>query len=354
MNNNNLGDAETAAARALQLDPNNAEAHRSQGIILSAKQQTSTAIVELEKAAQLEPDLALRWVDLGKASLTAKDYAKGTAANQKALSLYPQATNALVGLGTIYLAQKQYPQAIDALTQATQLNNQSYLAFYVLGTCYLANNQCAQAIPAYQKAIELNPKANAAMTALGMCLLQTGNIAAARQAAQQAAAIDPNDADTKALLASIAAASATRTPTRAPRTPTSAPLTLPSATPTPTIAPGSYVTQLRMEPPAPRGGQEVSFYATFLNTTGGTQYYRWLIHIYRADNLRNSFGETSAQTTNITAGTAEQKALGVWRVGVGTCENFVARVDWLDESKKATSFTKPDGQVYELPFSTCP
>jgi len=333
MDNNKLAEGEIAAQKALQLDPNSAEGHRSLGFVLFNKNQLPLALTEFEKAAQAEPNLAVRHFELGQFYLRAKDYAKATAAYQKVLSLYPQAPTALVGLGNVYLAQKQYAPAIENFTQATQLNKQSAAAFYGLGQTYYASDQCAQAIPAYQKTIELNPKANLALTYLGMCLLKTGNLAAAQQAAQQAAAIDPNNADTKALLGSVAAA---------------------SATPTPTIAPGLYVTQLRTEPPVPRAGQEVGFYVTFLNTAGGTQNYRWLVYIYKADNLRTSFGETSAQATSIPVGSVEQKALGVWKVGIGICGDFVARVAWLDANNKATTFNKPDGSLFELPMNTCP
>ncbi len=92
---------------------------------------------------------------------------------------------------------------------------------------------------------------------------------------------------------------------------------------------------------------------TFLNTASGEQNYRWLVYIYRADNPRNSYGETASQATTIPIGTVEQKALGVWKTGISSCGNYLARVAWLDVSKKATFFNKPDGQVYELPFAVC-
>lgn len=331
--NNKLAEAETAAQKALQLDPNSAEGHRSLAYVLLYKNQQPLAQIEYEKSAQAEPNLALRHYELGQTYLQAKDYVKATAAFQKALSLYPQATRVLVGLGNVYLAQNQYSLAIESFTQATQQNSQSTAAFYGLGNTYYMSDQCAQAIRPYQITIELNPKANLAMTYLGMCQLKLGNLAAAQQAAKQAAAINPDNAETKSLLAAIAAA---------------------SATPTRIIPPGLYVTQLRMEPPVPGAGQEVSFYATFLNTASGTQNYRWLVYVYKADNLRNSFGETTNQMTSQPVGSVEQKSLGSWKVGIGTCGSFVARVAWLDEDRKATPFTKPDGQVYELPFSTCP
>jgi hypothetical protein len=142
-------------------------------------------------------------------------------------------------------------------------------------------------------------------------------------------------------------------PTLTPQ-PTKAPtFTAIPPSPTPAIPPGLYVTLVRLEPSAPGLNQEVGFYVTFLNSASGTQNYRWNIYIYKADNLRNSFGELSAQLTSIPVGTTEQKALGVWKTGASGCGNYIARPAWLDENKKATPFVKPDGQMYELPFTVC-
>ncbi len=331
--NNKLADAETAALRALQLDPNSAEGHRIMGFVLYAKQQVQGAIPEIEKAAQAEPNLAVRHYELGSFYRVAKDYTKAMAAYQRVIALYPQAASAYVGLGRVALDQKQYDQAIENFTRATQINDKSASAYYRLGQAYYEADRCPQAIPAFQKTIELNPKANLAMNSLGWCYLKAGDLTAAADWAKKAAALNPTDADTKALQAALATA---------------------LATPTPQIPPGLYVIGLRSEPAAIQPSTDVGFYVTFLNNTNGTQNYRWLVYIYRADNLRNSFGETAAQTTSIPVGTVEQKALGIWRVGVGTCGNYVARVAWLDVNRRATPFSKPDGQVYELPFAVCP
>jgi tetratricopeptide (TPR) repeat protein len=330
--NNKPVDAEAAAQKALQLDANNADAHRMLGFLLYAKQQPPAAVAEIEKAAQAEPNLSLRFSDLGVFYRRTKDYAKAGDAFQKAIALYPLSASAYVGLGNSYLEQKQYDPALDAYTHATQINDKSPDAFYGLARAHDAAGDCTAAIPLYQKTVDLNPKASLALTYLGMCQLKGGNISAAADAAQKAAAINPNNVDTKNLVALVAAA---------------------SATPTPNIPPGLFVTSLRLDPASPQQSQDVGFYATFLNTTGSTQNYRWLVYVYKADSLKNSFGETPAQLISIPVGTTEQKALGAWRAGVGTCGDYIARVAWVDENKQATPFKRTDGQVFELPFKVC-
>lgn len=162
----------------------------------------------------------------------------------------------------------------------------------------------------------------------------------------------------------------TPSPTPLPPTPTATPTQTPTTTPTPTatrtptptasatptitpIPPGLYVTNLRLEPSPPKRGEDISFYVTFQNTTNRTQLYRWIVYVYRAENPRYSMTETTPILTEIPIGSVEQKALGIYRTGVGLCEDLFARVAWLDENRVAHFFNQPNGKLYELPFTVC-
>ena len=134
---------------------------------------------------------------------------------------------------------------------------------------------------------------------------------------------------------------------------TSAPTLAPR--PTAPIAPGLYVTSLRFEPAPPKRGQDIGFYTTFLNTAAGDQNTRWLVYVYRPDNFRNSFGETSTAPITVPRGQLELKALGGWKLGGGGgCEDFVARVAIKDNNNQVTFLNQTDGQMFESRFSVCP
>jgi hypothetical protein len=150
----------------------------------------------------------------------------------------------------------------------------------------------------------------------------------------------------------LPATATTVPPIAIPPTPTPAPLTAIPATPTSAIQPGVYVTRIRPEPPSPPPATDTSFWVTFLNTTGSSPRYKWKVYIYKPDNLRNSFGETSAVTIDIPAGSTEQN-VGMWRITAGACGDYLARVGWLDDNNQITFFTRTDGQVYEFAFATC-
>jgi len=127
------------------------------------------------------------------------------------------------------------------------------------------------------------------------------------------------------------------------------------ATPTIALPPGLYVTNFRIDPAEPRRGQAIVFYPTFLNTATGEQNPRWLVYIYRRDNLKSSFGETAVLGTTIPIGSSEQKSAANWKVsGLTNCEDYIARVAWQDANKRSTPFYKPDGSIFEFGFRVCP
>lgn len=147
----------------------------------------------------------------------------------------------------------------------------------------------------------------------------------------------------------------TSSPTIVLPLPATATPVLPSAIPTtatPQIPPGVYVTKIRPEPSSPPPATDTSFWVTFLNTTSNPARYKWKVYIYKPDNLRNSFGETSAVTIDIPIGSTEQN-IGRWRITAGACGDYLARVGWIDDNNRITFFTHPDGQMYELAFATC-
>jgi hypothetical protein len=133
---------------------------------------------------------------------------------------------------------------------------------------------------------------------------------------------------------------------------TDTPIPIPTATITPAFPPGVYITAIRVEPPDPKRRQDVTFYPTFINTTDTPKGYRMVVYVYRP-NQSNSMGESTGNGITIPVGTFEFRAPG-WRLGgPGGCEDFVVRVGWVDDNKRRTLFTQPDGRVPERAITVC-
>jgi hypothetical protein len=124
--------------------------------------------------------------------------------------------------------------------------------------------------------------------------------------------------------------------------------------PSPTTPPGLYVTGLRTEPNPPYLGIDLTFYATFLNTTGSVQDYKWIVYIYRADNLNTTAGETTRTEAAIPVGSSESKSLGNWKLPVGgPCQNYIARIAFFDQSNNSILFSGTDGKAFQQDFRMC-
>lgn len=148
----------------------------------------------------------------------------------------------------------------------------------------------------------------------------------------------------------------TSEPTATPVPPTDTPNPIPTATTAPSFPPGFYIIALQTNPPKPIRGQDTTFLVRFLNTTGSPRTYRWLVYIYRSDpsQQKNALGETPSYPFTFPNGTGVVEIFS-WKVSkTGGCEDFVARPAWLDDNKRPTMFTKPDGQIFEQPFTICP
>lgn len=152
--------------------------------------------------------------------------------------------------------------------------------------------------------------------------------------------------------ATIAPSPATSpTPSVAPPTP------IPTTTqppPTPVIPAGLYGTSLDLVPDPPTRGINLEFYATFANTTSAVQNFRWIVYLYRSDNPIKSYGETTVTSSSIPLGAQTQKSLGYWKLPLGgPCENFTARVAWIDQNNQSAPFRRPDGTVDERAITVC-
>ncbi len=81
--------AQKAIRRALQLDPDYAHAHNTQGILHLAARKEAEAIRSFRKAIRLEPKKAIFYVNLGTAYLNRGKFREGRQAYHQALALDP-------------------------------------------------------------------------------------------------------------------------------------------------------------------------------------------------------------------------------------------------------------------------
>ncbi len=135
---------------------------------------------------------------------------------------------------------------------------------------------------------------------------------------------------------------ATRTPTVRP------------PTPTPSLAPGVYVSKIVFVPlnpgSSPASGQ---FHVTFLNTTGTEQgVVRWKVLIFEPGNSK-SVGDTIGLDKKFPPETSEHIA-GPYRIGLGQCQTFIGKVVSEDNESRQTPYLNLNAQEASVEFQMCP
>lgn len=127
------------------------------------------------------------------------------------------------------------------------------------------------------------------------------------------------------------------------------------ATATAEAPPGVYVTNMRVDPTEPKNLQLLTFYPTYLNTTGASRNYRLCVELFSPDNLKKSFGITPCSDGSVPTGSTEVGTNPNYRiVRGGECIPLVARAVYIDPSNARVPFLKPDGNVYWFGFQVCP
>ena len=98
-------DAPDLYARALQLAPDNAEAHYNYGVILAGKNQLDTALHHLQRAAELAPKSSLAQYQVAVLLAKLGKFPAAEAAAQRALALEPSSAKAQKLLHAIQASQ---------------------------------------------------------------------------------------------------------------------------------------------------------------------------------------------------------------------------------------------------------
>lgn len=126
--------------------------------------------------------------------------------------------------------------------------------------------------------------------------------------------------------------------------------------PTVAIKPGVYVTGLRFTPRTLKRGQPITFFATFVNSTGKPITYKWLVEIWEQDpNKKNPYGQADAQQREIPVGTHELQTGDSWKVaGGGPCQPFRARVVYENDQAQRIAFIRTNGSDLWVTFQVCP
>lgn len=144
--------AESAAQRALEIDPALAEAHVSLGTVSALyHRRWDEAIAYFKRAIELNPQYAEAHARLGLHLTTMGNFDEGLAALKEAERLDPTSLNTAIYLGVNFYFSRQYERAIAQFQRALEFAPNVPAAYFHLTRIYERNGRFDEAVEAELK-----------------------------------------------------------------------------------------------------------------------------------------------------------------------------------------------------------
>ena len=179
--------------KALELDPQSAEAYNNRGVAKRALGDHQGAIVDYDKAIKYNSQYAEVYNNRGNAKNDSGDHAGAISDYDEALELDPQSAEAYNNRGVAKRASGDHQGAISDYDKALELNPQDFEAYYNRGIIKNASGGRQGAISDYDKALELNPQYAKAYYNRGVAKRASGDHQGAISDYDKALELNPQD-----------------------------------------------------------------------------------------------------------------------------------------------------------------
>ena len=191
-----LADADELTRRAVDAEPDNAEAAHMLGIIAHQSGKLSDAIAHVQRAIAINPDVSLYHANLGEMCRLAGRLDEAIAASRRAIALDPNNAGAHSNLGIALFEQGRFEEALELYDRAIALQDYFAQAHSNRGNALQRLKRFAEAEPSYRRAVELQPNFAEAWNNLGTCLRELKRAAEAETVYRKALDLQPNNPDT--------------------------------------------------------------------------------------------------------------------------------------------------------------
>jgi tetratricopeptide (TPR) repeat protein len=138
--------------RARELDPMSLIINTSEGLMFYFAGRYDAAIEQFHKALELDPDFFVAHWQLGLAYEQKRMYEEALSEFQKAMTLSPANSTILESLGETYALSGRRSEALKVLNQLTQLSKQEFVSPYVIAALNVTLGDNDQAFEWLEKA----------------------------------------------------------------------------------------------------------------------------------------------------------------------------------------------------------
>jgi len=144
--------------RALDINPRLTEAYYNRGNAYGKRGQYDQAISDFTKALDINPKLADAYYNRGIAYFEKRQYDQAISDYNKALQINPKYADAYINRGRAYGRKGEHDQTISDCNKALEINPRLAEAYNNRGFAHYNKGQYDQAILDYNKALEIDPK----------------------------------------------------------------------------------------------------------------------------------------------------------------------------------------------------
>ncbi|MBI1995088.1 MAG: tetratricopeptide repeat protein [Deltaproteobacteria bacterium] len=164
----------------------------NRGLTNYKKKDYDGAILDYDKAIELDPKYAAAFNNRGLAYHNKKDYDRAIQDYDRAIQLDPNYALAFNNRGWTYYSKKDYERAIEDYNQASRLNPNYAVAFNNRGIAYRSKKDYERALADYEAAARIDPKV-AQHKSMGYTLFYLGRMAESAEAMERAVTAAPQD-----------------------------------------------------------------------------------------------------------------------------------------------------------------
>jgi tetratricopeptide (TPR) repeat protein len=187
-----LDEAITELQAAIELEPGGADAHRNLGTVYGEQGKPEEAAAAYEKAIEMDPDFGEAYGDLAGTYTELGRVSEAVAAGEKAIELAPDYAMARNNLGFAYYRQGMLDEAVAEYQEAIRINPDFVKAHDNLGVVYVMQNQLDQAIAEFEAVIRIDPEYAGGHVNLGFAYYSQGMLDEAVAEYQEAIRLDPD------------------------------------------------------------------------------------------------------------------------------------------------------------------
>ena len=193
--NNKLDKALADYNKAIELDPNNAEAYISRGIAWVSTHRLNNALADFSKAIELDPKNVAAYTGRGAVRQGKRELDKALADYNKAIELDPNNALAYMSRSAMWRDRGEFDKAIVDSNKALELDSENVGIYINRALMRASKGELEKALEDYNKSIELDPNNTLVYIGRGSMWRDRGEFEKALTDCNKAVELAPNYAE---------------------------------------------------------------------------------------------------------------------------------------------------------------